>query len=72
MRLCDESLYAVICVYVTNVMNVSLVITLECPVLGRVVNKTVLYYLLVWFSFPKSTAGMPSKGLSNILNCSVT
>ena len=39
MRLCDESLYAVICVYVTNVMNVSLVITLECSVLGRVVNK---------------------------------
>ena len=39
LRLCDESLYSVICVYVTNLMNTSLVITLECPVFGRVVNK---------------------------------
>ena len=44
--MCDDSLYSVICVgfvlcdlRLCNVMNASLVITLECLVLGRVVSK---------------------------------
>ena len=64
----------------TNVMNASLVITLECPVLGRVVDKWSR--ITRSFGYPslsqprdrqvgESTAGMPSIGLSNTLNCSV-
>ena len=44
--MCDDSLYSVICdrfllcdLRLCNVMNASLVITLECLVLGRVVSK---------------------------------
>ena len=64
----------------TKVMNASLVITLECPVLGRVVDKWSRITRSSGYpslSQPRdrqvgeSTAGMPSIGLSNTLNCSV-
>ena len=64
----------------TDVMNASLVITLECPALGRVVDKWSRITRSSGYpslSQPRdrqvgeSTAGMPSIGLSNTLNCSV-
>ena len=71
-----------ICVYVTvlcTLWSAALYKCYEC-VIGHHVWvpcawsscwQMVPYHLLIWLSFPTSTAGMPSKGLSNALNCSV-